>query len=103
MTTGLSCLLFLFWSSSSPVFSAIHAVCGSQRRTLAVAVVFCVANLVGLGLGPVLTGMISDYFGNIYGSGPGLRVALILAITILLPGGCLMLGAAKEMKHSLEA
>ena len=85
-----------------PAFSAVHIVCGSKRRALAVAVVFFFANLIGLGLGPVVTGILSDRFGATYGSADGLRYALMAMMSVLLPAGWLMLCAARAFKAGAE-
>lgn len=85
-----------------PAFSAVHVVCGSKRRALAVAVVFFFANLIGLGLGPILSGALSDAFGAVYGSAEGLRYALMAMMTVLLPAGWLMLRAARNFESDAE-
>jgi predicted MFS family arabinose efflux permease len=85
-----------------PAFSAVHAVCGSKRRALAVAVVFFFANLIGLGLGPILSGALSDAFGAVYGSADGLRYALMVMMSVLLPAGWLMLRAARTFSSGAE-
>jgi len=86
-----------------PMFSALHAVCGSKRRAMAVAVAFFTANLVGVGLGPVVAGLLSDWFAAFYGPGNGLRYALMVVMLILLPGGWLMMRAAPHFKSDTEA
>lgn len=85
-----------------PAFSAIHVVCGSKRRALSVAVVFFFANLIGLGLGPVLTGALSDQFAVTAGSAEGLRYALMVVMGVLLPAGYLMLRASRYFKNDAE-
>jgi predicted MFS family arabinose efflux permease len=85
-----------------PLFAALHVVCGSGRRALAVATVFFFANLVGLGLGPVVTGAISDHLAVFYGTGDGLRYALMIVMAVLLPAGWLMLRAARYLKQDAE-
>jgi predicted MFS family arabinose efflux permease len=85
-----------------PAFSAIHGVCGSRRRALSVAVVFFFANLIGLGLGPLLTGWLSDRFAVTHGSAEGLRYALLVMMTVLLPAGLLMLRAARSLQSDAE-
>ena len=65
------------------MFTALHAVCGSRRRTTAVALAFFCGNLFGMGLGPVAVGLISDALQASHGAA-GLRVAL-LAVLLLFP------------------
>jgi len=51
---------------------------------MAIALVFLFANLIGLGLGPVITGFISDTLAPAYGSGDALRYALVAMTSLLL-------------------
>ena len=89
-------------SAIPPAFSAVHVVCGSKRRALAVALVLFFANLIGLGLGPVIAGALSDRFGAVYGSAEGLRYALMIVTIVLLPSSLLMLRAARYLKRDAE-
>ena len=85
-----------------PMFSALHIICGSKRRALAVATTFFFANLIGLGLGPIVTGALSDRFGAFYGPAEGLRYALMVVMAVLLPGGWLMLRASRYVEQDAE-
>jgi predicted MFS family arabinose efflux permease len=102
----MSVLLFvatvLLASAVPSMFSALHAVCGSKRRALAVAAAFFFANLIGLGLGPVIVGVLSDHLGTLYGVAAGLRYALMIVMPILLPAGLLMLRAARTLEMDAE-
>jgi predicted MFS family arabinose efflux permease len=86
-----------------PMFSALHLVCGSKRRAMAVAVAFFLANLLGVGLGPVIAGALSDFLSSIHGPAEGLRYALMIVMAVLVPGGALMLRAARHFESALEA
>jgi MFS family permease len=85
-----------------PVFSALHTVCGGARRALAVAMTYFFANLIGLGLGPVIAGAVSDAFARTYGPAQGLRFSLIVMLGVLLPCGWFLLRAARLMPGDLE-
>ncbi|WP_447751277.1 spinster family MFS transporter [Sphingopyxis fribergensis] len=85
-----------------PMFSALHAVCGSARRAMAVAIAFFFANLIGLGLGPVIAGSLSDWFAQSYGPADGLRFALMTVMFTFIPSGILMLRAARTLGADLE-
>ncbi len=85
-----------------PVFSALHTVCGSARRALAVALTYLFANLIGLGLGPVIAGALSDAFSATYGAAEGLRYSLILLMGVLVPCGWFLLRAARYMRGDAE-
>jgi MFS family permease len=90
-------------SASIPAaFASIHVVCGSKRRALSVAMMFFLANLIGLGLGPVVAGALSDYFGATHGPAEGLRLALMLVMLVLFPAGWLMLRAARYFGQDAE-
>jgi len=84
------------------MFSAVHAVCGSKRRALAVAIALFFANLVGLGLGPLLTGALSDRFATALGNAEGLRLALMFIVPVLIPAGLLMLRTGTQLQMNLE-
>lgn len=92
----------LFTAAVPSMFSALHVVCGSKRRAMSVAVAFFFANLVGLGLGPVIAGSLSDMFGAIYGSAEGLRYAVMLVMLVLLPAAWFMLRAARHLQTNAE-
>ncbi|MFV3074353.1 spinster family MFS transporter [Niveispirillum fermenti] len=84
------------------MFSALHVVCGSPRRAMAVALVFFFANLIGLGLGPVATGLISDMLAPSLGPAESLRYALIIILLALVPSGIFMLRAARHLNADAE-
>lgn len=85
-----------------PIFAALHAVCGSARRAMAVAVAFFFANLVGLGCGPLVAGALSDHLATLYGPAEGLRYALMLTTLTFLPAGLFMLRASRHLAADAE-
>ena len=86
-----------------PMYALLHAVCGSARRVMAVAVALFVANLVGIGLGPLLVGAVSDLLARTMGTANGLRFALIIIASVLIPAGLLFVGASARLRADLEA
>jgi MFS family permease len=64
---------------AGPLFAIIHAVVPGEVRALAVASVFLCANLIGMGLGPLFVGFLSDMLRPALGD-ESLRYAL-LAVT----------------------
>ena len=58
-----------------PCISMTHGLVGLRMRAMASAVLFFVLNLIGLGLGPVVTGVVSDLFRPYYGD-ESIRYAL---------------------------
>jgi MFS family permease len=84
------------------VLAAVHAVCGSERRAMAVAILFCLMALVGGTLGPLLTGMISDALAPRFGA-VGLGYALA-SMTLTIPMmGVLLLRASGQLAEDTEA
>jgi MFS family permease len=85
-----------------PVYAAIHAVCGSRRRAMAVAIVLFTGTLIGAGVGPLMIGAISDALTPHYGVN-GLRYAL-MAVTplVVVTGGCFYL-MGRAMPADLES
>jgi MFS family permease len=101
----LACALvggLLLAAAVPPMFGLIHLICGSPRRAMAVAINFFFANLIGLGLGPVITGYLSDTFTASLGA-VGLRYALLIALSLLVPAGLCYLLMAKHLERDTEA
>ena len=83
------------------MFTVLHRICGSSRRAMSVAIVFFFANLLGLGFGPLITGALSDMFTATMGP-VGLRYALIISFSILVPSGLTMILLARFLKRDIE-
>lgn len=66
-----------------PVYATGQGIVPSNMRATASAVLLFIINLVGLGLGPLLVGMLSDYFSNEMGMGPGQGVRWALMTSTL--------------------
>jgi MFS family permease len=84
------------------LFTLLHRICGSPRRSLAVAILFFFGNLIGLGFGPLITGALSDHFSAEYGA-EGLRYALMIALAFLAPSGLALWAAGSSVEHDTEA
>lgn len=52
----------LIYTYFGPVFAVLHGLVEPRMRATAAAILFMVINLVGMGLGPPLTGLASDLF-----------------------------------------
>lgn len=91
----------LLYASLPAAFAAVHAVCGSARRATAIALVLFFGNLLGFGLGPVITGALSDAFS--VNAGPaGLRYALLIVMSMTIPTAIVMFSAARSVPADLE-
>jgi MFS family permease len=98
--TAMGALLWYFFhyffnsAFSGPIYAAIQSMVKVEMRSQAVAIHLFVGNLIGLGLGPLVVGALSDYGLSDGGaSGGSLQQALIvivlfnvLAIVALLLG-----------------
>ena len=65
------------WSTTyGPWFATIQSVVSDRMRAMAIAIVFLFANLIGMGIGPLATGVLSDAFKPWAGE-DSLRYALL--------------------------
>jgi len=62
--------------TTGPILAIIQSVIPSRMRAIAISLVYFFANLVGLGLGPLVTGALSEFFERRFGS-ESLRYALL--------------------------
>ena len=79
-----------------------HSLVGLRQRAVASAVLFFLINLIGLGLGPLLIGMISDLLRPALGDADGLRYA-ILSTALVAKSLCVVhfLLAARALEKEL--
>lgn len=84
-------------------YAALHRVCGSARRATAIAFALFVINLLGMGLGPIATGLISDHLAGTLGSAEGLRWALLSMLVVFIPAALCMLAAQSHLARDTEA
>ena len=68
-------LLGATWLGAS--LAVTHSLVGLRQRAVASAVLFFLVNLIGLGLGPLLIGTISDLLRPDWGDADGLRWAIL--------------------------
>jgi MFS family permease len=88
-------------ASVPALFSLLHAICGSGRRAMSVAILLFSANLLGLGFGPLVTGALSDMFTARLGP-VGLRWALVAAVVVLVPTGAALWTASRTLVEDME-
>ena len=85
-----------------PSFAAIQTLVRPQTRATAAAVALLVITLVGLGLGPVMVGALSDLFAQKLGSAEGLRWAMAIQTPIIaVAAGCFWM-ARRTVLQELE-
>jgi MFS family permease len=86
----------------SSMFTSLHAICGSSRRSLAVAVFTFAISLIGSGFGPLITGSFSDVLAPIL-QNESLRYAMIAANFFLIPSAWFFYMCGRTMLDDLEA
>lgn len=102
-TATLSWALPVFFGGFylAPCIAMTHGMVGLRMRALSSAVLFFFLNLIGLGLGPILTGAVADLMVPAYGT-DGIRYAMSLTVLVNLWCAYHYYMCTKTLKHSLE-
>jgi MFS family permease len=81
LLTGVAFLGGFWWG---PVFSAGQSVVPPHMRATSAAILLFLINLLGAGMGPLVLGLVSDYFNHGLGMGPaeGVRWALLASVVV---------------------
>ena len=74
---------------------------GKFRGKIVLKKLFLVLNFIGLGLGPLITGALSDIFGQSMGAGAGLRWALVLVTLATVWAAIHYFRAARTLREDL--
>ena len=85
-----------------PCLAMLHALVSPAMRAMASALFFFVINLIGLGLGPLTAGWLSDSLTASYGA-DGLRYAMLIIGCCGLPGVFLFWLASRQLRADLAA
>lgn len=100
-------LVFLFFATMSgafylgPAIATTHTLLSPRMRAMGSAVLFLILNLIGLGLGPLFVGFLSDLLTPTYGE-HSLRYALaITAFVAVLAALCFAM-AANRLPEDLQ-
>lgn len=93
MLTGLS---------ASPMIAISTTLAPVWARATSAACLMFIINLVGLGLGPVAIGSLSDLLRPIYGE-ESLRIALLSALVCVIPAATLFYLASRRYRHDFAA
>ena len=92
----LSGLLFaITYAAVPPLYAAIQQIAGPRHRATAIAVYFATVNLLGMTIGPLATGFLSDVFAASWG-GESLRLAMLTTSLALLPAAVALVIAARR-------
>jgi MFS family permease len=85
-----------------PSIAVTHRLVAPRMRALSSAVLFFVLNLIGMGLGPVLVGAISDFELARTGE-DGLRTALTIGTCLAVVKGYLFFMGGRKLPEDLAA
>jgi predicted MFS family arabinose efflux permease len=86
----------------APLFAMTQAMVGLRMRALAASIILFITNLIGMGLGPQLTGIISDLLNGFTPLGvESLRWALLSVLTANLAAGLMYLYSARHLREDL--
>jgi MFS family permease len=88
--------------ASGPLFGTIQTVVPERMRAMSITLIYLFANLIGMGLGPLATGALSDFFAHWAGN-DSLRYALLTLCPIALWGSAYLLLAAKTVAGDVAA
>jgi len=92
---------FIVTLGMSVCFAVVHSVCGNSRRTMAIAIAQLSFVLVGCGLGPLITGVLSDTLSALYGA-QSLRYSLVTMVFFLVPAAIAFQHSGRAMPAELE-
>lgn len=84
-----------------PVFASAQSLVEPHTRATAAAVLLFIINLVGLGLGPVSVGLVSDILGGFMGEAEGLRWSMVIFGVVALASAGAFFMAARTLKDEI--
>ena len=98
---SVNALLATLWYG--PVYATAQSIVDPALRATASAVLLLIINLIGLGLGPVAVGLLSDILAGPVGLGEaqGVRWALIISATLGLLAFGLFWAARKTIRDEM--
>lgn len=97
---ALANIMITVWPG--PVFAAIHGIVRPRMRATASAVTLLVVNVIGLGVGPLALGIMSDLYANVGGIGAaeGVRWAEVSITFAGFVSIALFWAAGRAMGHN---
>ena len=85
-----------------PCIATCHNLVSPGMRAMASAILFFVLNIIGLGLGPLTVGILSDNFASRFGD-DNLRYAIVTTLTISLVGVFFLWMGVRSLRSDLDA
>ncbi|HEV8514790.1 MAG TPA: MFS transporter [Cyclobacteriaceae bacterium] len=92
---------FLYSMYLGPTIAIAHLLVPASLRSITSAILFLVINLIGLGFGPLVVGILSDWLAPSLGS-ESLRWAMSCILVVSAISTTLFFGAAKRMGADLN-
>ncbi|MBX3482396.1 MAG: MFS transporter [Phenylobacterium sp.] len=80
---------------------ALQQVAGANARATALAVTTFIASGIGLGIGPVATGLVSDALAPSLGPAEGLRMAILICLVTGLLGAICFAAAGRTLARDI--
>jgi predicted MFS family arabinose efflux permease len=84
-----------------PCLAISHTLVPPGMRAFTSAILFFILNMIGLGLGPLATGLLSDLYGPHFGI-DGLRYAMLTVSLLAAPSVLLFWLAARQLPADLQ-
>lgn len=85
-----------------PAFGTIQNLAPTRMRAIASALVLFILNMIGLGLGPFLVGVLSDLLSGTFGN-DSLRYAIVIATAAYFWAGAHFMLAGKSLRSDMAA
>jgi MFS family permease len=86
---------------AAPSYTIVQGLASLRMRAMASAIMLFVLNLIGLGLGPTLVGVLNDHFQPSRGDA-GIRVSLMVLLVATLWGAVHSLWAGRTLARDLD-
>ena len=98
---GMAASILLNWLYVAPYYSAVQGLAAPRNRAVASALVLFLQNAVGIGIGPVLLGYVSDLLKPEYGD-ESVRYVLFVTAAFSTLGGLVLWTARKYLPDELD-
>lgn len=85
-----------------PVWATAQNLVPSGMRAMTSAMLLFVINIIGLGIGPLAIGALSDYLRSSLGD-DALRVAILVIAALVIPAAAFMYAASRRLSKDWEA
>jgi MFS family permease len=90
-----------FYATIGPLFATVQSLVDERMRAQSIALIYLVANLIGLGFGPLAAGALSDAFQP-YAGQESLRYALLALCPGYFWAAWHLLRAGRTVMHDLD-